>query len=130
MARTMVLAGHTLALVHGHGKIHHYLLNKIKMVLSGYDLANFLPAIRDSIPETEIIVFGHTHRPVNMWYDQNQLLFNPGSSCIAQEPYDFPSLGIIYLEMGKQPEGKIVALEGEKLVNRHWEKQESILKSS
>ena len=120
--RTMVLAGHRLALVHGHGRWRHYFINKIRMMLEGYDLNIFLPSIFDSIPESDVIVFGHTHRPVNLWYDQHRLLFNPGSSSMVEEKHEFPSIGILRLEKGRQPQGEVIALLGEKLKNRHWTK--------
>jgi predicted phosphodiesterase len=89
----------------------------------GYDLNIFLPSIFDSVPESDIIIFGHTHRPVNLWYDEKQLLFNPGSCCMVQGQNKYPTIGVLYLRKGCRPEGVLVELLGEKLKNRHWIKE-------
>jgi putative phosphoesterase len=125
MVRIMNFAGHRLALVHGHGQWRHYFINKIKMAIKGYHINIFLPTILGSIPETEVVVFGHTHRPMNVWYNTKQLLFNPGTCSSIVKPYPFPTIGILRLERGKQTNGEIIALKGERLRNRHWIKYQS-----
>ncbi len=35
--------------------------------------------LRRRFPDSDIVVFGHSHAPVNEWTEHGQLLFNPGS---------------------------------------------------
>jgi len=124
MSRTMTLAGHHLALTHGHGGIQPYLFNKIKMFLTGYNLGIFLPTILQSVPDADVYVFGHTHFSVNFWYNGNRLLFNPGSCSTVFKP-SVPSFGILRLEKDKKAEGEIIELKGERVKNRRWVKEKS-----
>jgi putative phosphoesterase len=119
--RQLTLAGHHVALLHGHGKLQHYLFNKFKMVFQGYQLHIFLNAIVEPVPDAEIIVFGHTHRRVNFWYNKQQLLFNPGSCSLVPRSEKYPSVGLIRLEKDKQAAGEIVDLTGAYLRHRRWE---------
>jgi putative phosphoesterase len=125
MARIMCFSGHRLALVHGHGRWHHYFLNKIRMFFKGYHLNIFLPTILDSVPPSDVIVFGHTHKPVNIWYNGQHLLFNPGSCSSVLERSQYPTVGILKLEKDKKAEGEIVELKGERLKNRQWVNEKS-----
>ena len=120
MVRIMTFAGHRIALVHGHGRWNRYFFNKIKMFIIGYHLNIFLPTIFNSIPETEVVVFGHIHRPINLWYNKKRLLFNPGSSSSVIVQSISPSIGIIRLEAGKPAVGEIIKLKGVRLKNRRW----------
>jgi putative phosphoesterase len=125
MSRTMTLAGHRLALTHGHGGLQPYLTNKIKMLLTGYNLGIFLPTILESVPDAEVYVFGHTHFALNVWYNEDRLLFNPGSCSSVFKPR-IPSFGILRLEKDKKAVGEIIELKGERIKNRRWVKEKSI----
>jgi putative phosphoesterase len=60
------------------------------------DLIN--PRIADRLaqlyPEADLIVFGHSHRPYQVWRDRT-LFFNPGAVCPT--PRRSPSVGMLYL---------------------------------
>jgi putative phosphoesterase len=60
------------------------------------DLIN--PRIADRLaqlyPEFDLIVFGHSHRPYQVWRDRT-LFFNPGAVCPT--PRRSPSVGMLYL---------------------------------
>jgi putative phosphoesterase len=61
-------------------------------------------------PDAEVIVFGHTHRPLLTIVDQVVTVMNPGGA----GPLRFglpPSIGIMELEPGIPPRGRLVALE-------------------
>ena len=126
MERIMCLAGHQVGLVHGHGPWHHYFFNKVKLLLTGYKLNIFLPVILHSAPGADVIIFGHTHRPINVWYNQYQLLFNPGSCSSVLVRFQSPSIGILKLEKNKKAVGEILELKGELLKNRRWVNEKSI----
>jgi uncharacterized protein len=62
-----------------------------------------------AFPEAEIIVFGHTHRPVLELVDRTVTVMNPGSASVP--PADIaPSVGIMELEPGIPPRARLVPL--------------------
>ena len=61
-------------------------------------------------PGAEIIVFGHTHRPVLALVDQVVTVMNPGSAGDPRHGMP-PSAGILELEPGIPPRGRLVALQ-------------------
>ncbi len=61
-------------------------------------------------PGAEIIVFGHTHRPVLALVDQVVTVMNPGSAGDPRHGLP-PSAGILELEPGIPPRGRLVALQ-------------------
>jgi len=124
MARKLTIAGHNLALLHGHGRWRHYFFNKVRMFLKGYHLGLFLPTLLETVPDTDVIVFGHTHRALNSWYNNTRLLFNPGPCSTVLQP-DFPSFGIIRLEKNTRAAGEIIELKRARIKNRRWVKEKS-----
>lgn len=67
--------------------------------------------VQAAFPDAEIIVFGHTHRPVLTLVDVVVTVMNPGAA--GQKRFDLqPSVGIMELEAGIPPRARIVALGG------------------
>jgi uncharacterized protein len=65
--------------------------------------------LNSAFPEAQIIVYGHTHRPLLTVVDVVVTVMNPGSA----GPRRFklaPSVGILELEPGIPPRGRIVSL--------------------
>jgi uncharacterized protein len=65
--------------------------------------------LNSAFPEAQIIVYGHTHRPLLTLVDVVVTVMNPGSA----GPRRFklaPSVGILELEPGIPPRGRIVSL--------------------
>jgi putative phosphoesterase len=66
-------------------------------------------SVQAAFPSAEIIVFGHTHRPVLTLVDTVVTVMNPGGA----GPRRFrlpPSVGILELEAGIPPRGRLVPL--------------------
>ena len=66
-------------------------------------------AVQAAFPSAEIIVFGHTHRPLLTLVDTVVSVMNPGGA----GPRRFklpPSVGILELEPGIPPRGRLVPL--------------------
>jgi uncharacterized protein len=66
-------------------------------------------SVQAAFPSAEIIVFGHTHRPVLTLVDTVVTVMNPGGA----GPRRFklpPSVGILELEPGIPPRGRLVPL--------------------
>ena len=68
-------------------------------------------ALHAAFPDAEILVYGHTHRPLLELLDRTITVMNPG----AAGPPRFnlrPSVGIMELEPGIPPRARLVSLTG------------------
>ena len=65
--------------------------------------------LQAEFPDAEIIVFGHTHRPLLTLVDTVVTVMNPGGA--GPRRFDLPaSVGILELEPGIPPRGRLVPL--------------------
>lgn len=65
--------------------------------------------LHEAFPAADIIVYGHTHRPLLELVDDAVTVMNPGGA--GPRRFDLqPSVGILELEPGIPPRGRIVAL--------------------
>jgi len=65
--------------------------------------------LHGEFPEAEILVFGHTHRPLLTLVDVVVTVMNPGGA--GPRRFDLPaSVGILELEAGIPPRGRLVPL--------------------
>jgi uncharacterized protein len=65
--------------------------------------------LQATFPRAEIIVFGHTHRPLLTLVDVVVTVMNPGGA--GRRRFDLPaSVGILELEPGIPPRGRLVPL--------------------
>lgn len=62
-----------------------------------------------AFPDAEIIVYGHTHRPLLELVDRTVTVMNPGAAGPARFGVP-PSVGIMELEAGLPPRARIVPL--------------------
>ena len=82
----------------------------IIVVTHGDQLGSPTPErLQAEFPDAEIIVFGHTHRPVLTLVDVVVTVMNPGGA--GRRRFDLPaSVGILELEPGIPPRGRLVPL--------------------
>ena len=109
MQRTLDFNNISIGLVHGHGRLHDYLLDRIHYYLGGLDIKKFCQRAIQTFPGCQVIVFGHIHYSINQ-YVGNQFLFNPGSACCADNTTNPPSAGLLYLHPDGSVQGKIFTL--------------------
>lgn len=103
--------GVRLALTHGHGGWWNYLKEKLLYVTTGYQLERYYRLLRARFQDVDVVVFGHSHRPINEW-SNGVLMFNPGPlGPTYYRPYDGPTVGKLYLEAGSV-RGEIVQVKG------------------
>jgi putative phosphoesterase len=107
--RTLSFNGVTLGLTHSHGGLRHYLVGKFHYMAEGYNLERFKPRLLETFPAANIIVFGHTHRPLIRWIN-GKLFFNPGPTCFTDKRDVPPSLGMLYIQPGGQIMAEIIPL--------------------
>lgn len=62
-------------------------------------------------PEADVIIYGHTHRPLLTTVDLVRTVMNPGGA--GRRRFDLPaSVGIMELEAGLPPRARLVPLTG------------------
>jgi uncharacterized protein len=66
-------------------------------------------ALNAAYPDAEIIVFGHTHRPLLTLVDMVVTVINPGGAGARRFSLP-PSVGILELEAGIPPRGRLLPL--------------------
>ena len=66
-------------------------------------------ALNAAFPDAEIILYGHTHKPLLTLVDLVVTVMNPGAA--GKRRFDIlPSVGILELETGIPPRGRLVPL--------------------
>ncbi len=104
--RVLTFGGVRLGLTHGHGGWRRYAPVKLLATLRGETrapsparTAAFLDSVRGRFTEVQVIVFGHSHRPVNEQRD-GVLMFNPGSLGPAYYAPHGPAIGRLVIADG------------------------------
>ena len=82
------------------------------LVVHGHQLGSPTPeALHSRWPDAEIIIYGHTHRPLLVTVDLVVTVMNPGGA--GARRFDLPaSVGIMELEPGIPPRARLVPLAG------------------
>ena len=80
------------------------------VVTHGDQFGSPTPAkLHDAFPKAEIIVYGHTHKPLLELVDRTVTVMNPGGAGQARFGIS-PSVGVMELEAGIPPRGRLVRL--------------------
>ena len=80
------------------------------VVTHGDQLGSPTPAkLHEAFPAAEIILYGHTHKPLLELVDKTVTVMNPGGAGAPRFGL-LPSVGILELEPGIPPRGRIVGL--------------------
>ena len=80
------------------------------VVVHGHQFGSPTPeALQASFPEALVIIYGHTHLPLLTLVDTVVTVMNPGGA--GRRRFDLPpSVGILELEAGIPPRGRLVPL--------------------
>lgn len=80
------------------------------LIVHGHQLGVPTPdRLHDRWPDAEVIIFGHTHKPLLTVVDQVVTVMNPGGA--GARRFDLPaSVGIMELEPGIPPRARLVPL--------------------
>jgi uncharacterized protein len=82
------------------------------VVTHGDQLGHPTPeALHAAFPRAEILVYGHTHKPLLELVDRTVTVMNPGGAGHPRFGIP-PSVGILELEAGIPPRGRVVPLNG------------------
>jgi len=110
MLLNLEFAGVSIGLTHGHGGWKNYLADRFYLLSHDYSHEILLPRLLEAFPQSQVIVFGHGHVPLNSWMN-GKLLFNPGSPHFPHTKRITPSLGILHLTAGGDVNGEIIPLD-------------------
>lgn len=100
--------GVRVGMAHGEGRIWNYLFDRVMYFLRGMRLEVYERRLLAAFPDEDVIVYGHTHRPVNRRVE-GRLIFNPGSVHCPDE-VEIPSVGLLHINGRNGVEGEIVYL--------------------
>lgn len=80
------------------------------VIVHGHQLGSPTPeALAEAWPDALVLVYGHTHRPLLTLVDRVVTVMNPGGA--GRRRFDLPpSVGILELEAGIPPRGRLVPL--------------------
>ena len=83
------------------------------LLIHGHQFGTPTPEkLTKAYPEAEVIVFGHTHKPLLTVVDQVVTVMNPGGA--GHRRFDLPaSVGIMEIEAGLPPRARLVSLESD-----------------
>lgn len=98
-----------IGLTHGHGGQSAYLRDRLRHMLRPLSMEYFEMRALHAFTDVDVIVFGHTHRPINQWFD-DVLLFNPGSACCPKPRNSKPSVGLLFIDNSGDVRSEIVPL--------------------
>lgn len=114
------LANVPVTLMHGHGGFVNYLKDKFIFIHHGYQFSRYQEKLVKLAIESKVIVFGHTHRSVNVIID-GRLWFNPGSANLGYQRGILPSIGFLRFYDRGEVRGNILELDGYQLRDGIWE---------
>jgi uncharacterized protein len=108
--RLLEFGGVRVAMAHGHGRWHDYLLDRVNYIFKGYQLERYTPRLLNVFPDAQVIVFGHTHRRLIQW-SEGQLLINPGSPHVSEDGDRQGTVGILHIKDGGELSAEFVFLD-------------------
>jgi putative phosphoesterase len=97
--RRLEFEGVRIGLTHGHGGLRGYLNEKLRYYTVGFYTEDYLAQVRAVFNDVDVIVFGHSHRPINQTID-GVLMFNPGSLGPDYRPPHGPAIGRLTIVNG------------------------------
>lgn len=82
------------------------------LLLHGHQFGSPTPeGLNQAYPDAEVIIYGHTHKPLLTTVDLVVTVMNPGGA--GRRRFNLPpSVGIMELEPGIPPRARLVALKG------------------
>ncbi len=103
---TIKLENKILGITHGHGNLIFYLWDKFLNYTTGYKFERYYRNMIRTFKNVDVIIFGHTHRPICKWYE-GKLILNPGSASF-NNGLNKKTYGLIEIDQNGKIKGEIV----------------------
>lgn len=97
MSLSLAFGGIIVGVAHGHGSLRNYLGKKAIQVVRGYHLDLYRDYLLSTLPDAQVIIFGHSHNPICEYID-GRLFFNPGSACCQDDYGGPPGIGLLHIQ--------------------------------
>jgi len=117
--RSITVGALRIAIQHGMGDFWHYWLDKFKYASVGYRFERYKRLLNKTAPDTDIHIFGHTHRGENR-VEGGVLYFNPGSASLSPATWPDPSFGVLNLDGNGSVRGEHVLMRRLPVQNGSW----------
>ena len=91
---TFTINGVKITLAHGHRSMSHYIVDKWAYIRKGYLFKRYYEQLSSDYPQSDVIIFGHTHHQTAKWV-KGQLLFNPGAAYLCKYNNFIPQYGLL-----------------------------------
>jgi uncharacterized protein len=88
-----------ITLTHGHRSMLQYLFDKWTYIRIGYRFERYYRHLAADYPDSDVIVFGHTHYQTATWVNE-QLFFNPGAAYPCRHNHNRPQFGFLSITPG------------------------------
>lgn len=111
--------GVSIALMHGHGSLREYILDKFPYYLFGYQFNRYPKKLLKYSRDANVIVFGHTHQAENQWVD-GRLFFNPGSAYEGKSPNSSATIGLLEIDESQHIKGSIIPMRKANWSKKGW----------
>jgi hypothetical protein len=107
---TLSFEGFQIGLIHGHGRLRDYLLDKAHILFFGVQEGRYGRRVLQSLPDADVVIFGHLHRRIYQKVG-GRLLLNPGSACCPDWKYGYPpGAALLHLDVGGKIECEFLDL--------------------
>jgi uncharacterized protein len=99
--------GVKIGMLHGHGGLSSYLLDKARYLGRTIEESYFSARAAAYFHSVDVIVYGHSHIPVNR-FAGDTLIFNPGSACCPHFKTQTPTAGLLHIGGEGEIQGEII----------------------
>jgi putative phosphoesterase len=83
-----------ITIAHGHRTMLNYLIDKWAYITHGYLFKRYYDHLALDFPESDVIIFGHTHHQTALWVG-DRLFFNPGAAYPCKHNHFTPEFGLL-----------------------------------
>jgi hypothetical protein len=107
---TLSFNGVKVGLVHGHGRLRDYLIDKARILFVGVQQGHYRRRVLQTLPDVDVVIFGHLHQRIQKQV-AGKLLLNPGSTCCPDRKHGHPpGAALLHLEAGGKIECEFLDL--------------------
>lgn len=116
---TLTIHQTVLTLTHGHLDPATYWRDKFAYITRGYSFARYQKRLAGAFPDSQVIIYGHTHHAEMVW-EGGQLFFNPGSVSHGDYLDREPKFGLLKIHKDGRISAQVIPLTGARIEAKEW----------